>query len=228
VTDAVGAALAAVAARSALAYPLVFAAGVVTSIGPCAAPRYVAVTACAHAAARRPWTAVAAFAAGLICAYVALGAAAGALGALWAASTAVYAVVAAALVVSGVVTLARAGGGPNAGGGPGAHRGSHGPRTGASSGGVFLLGASSAFVVSPCCTPVVAALAGLTLASGHGAYGTMLLAAFACGHLVPVLICGALGTRLSAALRRVAVSQAPSVVSGSLMLALGAYYGVLA
>ena len=42
----------AVAMRSPLAYPLVFAAGAVTSIGPCAAPRYVAVAALVSSARR--------------------------------------------------------------------------------------------------------------------------------------------------------------------------------
>ncbi|MDB5072719.1 MAG: Cytochrome biosis protein transrane region [Candidatus Eremiobacteraeota bacterium] len=221
--DMVGGALAAVAARSALAYPLAVAAGIVTSIGPCAAPRYIAVAACAHAA-RRPWAIVAAFACGLVCAYVALGVAAGAIGALWAASAALYASMAAALAVSGIVTLARAGGGSHS------HetQGRGIPHRYQSAGGVFLLGASSALVVSPCCTPVVAGIAALTLTSGHGADGVALLAAFACGHALPVLTAGALGTRLSGALRRVATSQAPSIVAGSLMLALGAYYGVLA
>jgi cytochrome c biogenesis protein CcdA len=225
VIDLAGDALAAVAARSALAYPLAIAAGVVTSAGPCAAPRYIAVAACAHAA-RRPWAIVAAFSCGLVCAYVALGVAAGAIGALWAASAALYAGMAAALAVSGVVTLARAGGDSHRHEAR-SHEPRHGER-GASLGGVFLLGASSAFVVSPCCTPVVAGIAALTMTSGHGADGVALLAAFACGHALPVLAAGACGTRLSAALRRVATSQAPSVVAGSLMLALAAYYGVLA
>lgn len=218
--DVVGEALAAVAARSAPAYPLAVAAGVVTSIGPCAAPRYIAVAACAQAA-RRPWTIVAAFACGLVCAYVMLGIAAGAIGALWAASAAVYALVAAALAVSGALTLARVRGGLHSHDTPSNERN-------AAAGGVFLLGASSAFVVSPCCTPVVAAIASLTMTSRHAADGVFLLAAFGCGHALPVVAAGALGTRLSLGLRRVATSQAPSIVAGSLMLVLAAYYGVLA
>lgn len=218
--DALGAALAAVAQRSALAYPLVFAAGAVTGLGPCAAPRYVAVAACAHAA-RRPWTIVAAFACGLAGAYVVLGSVAGALGAVWSVSGAAYAVLAAALAASGVVTLARARVGSHAHACAGSGRG-------ASLGGAFLLGASGALVVSPCCTPVVAAIAGLTLASGHGRDGIALLVTFACGHVAPVIAAGALGARLSAGLRRFAASQAPPVVAGSLMLALAAYYGILA
>ncbi len=105
--DVLGEGLRAAATRSPLAYPLVFAAGVVTSVGPCVAPRYVAVAALANAA-RRPWRVVAAFVAGLVGAYVALGLAAGALGALWSTSSAVYAVLAVVLAVGGLVTLLRA------------------------------------------------------------------------------------------------------------------------
>ena len=91
-----------------------------------------------------------------------------------------------------------------------------------------MLGASSAFVVSPCCTPIVAGIAGLTTASGHSAAGAMLLAAFACGHALPIVSAGALGTRVTRAVRTLAASQASAVVAGTLMLALAAYYGVLA
>jgi thiol:disulfide interchange protein DsbD len=128
------------------------------------------------------------------------------------------------LAVAGVVTLLR-----------GAHA-SHAHEnvterqigTQASLGGTFLLGASSAFVVSPCCTPVVAGIAGLTTASGHTGEGVALLAAFACGHALPVVSAGALGTRVARCLRNVAASHASAVVAGTLMLALAAYYGVLA
>lgn len=220
--DVLGDALAAAAARSVLAYPLVFAAGVVTSVGPCAAPRYVAVAALAQAA-RRPWAVTSAFVAGLVGAYVVLGCAAGTAGALWSASRAVYAALAVALAASGVVTLARANGGEHA------HRPALGEAApGASVGGTFLLGASGALVVSPCCTPVVAGIAGLTLTSGRAADGVALLVAFACGHALPVVAAGALGTRPCGALRRAAASQAPAVVAGGLMLALAAYYGTLA
>ncbi|MDB5027162.1 MAG: putative c-type cytochrome biosis protein CcdA [Candidatus Eremiobacteraeota bacterium] len=220
--DVVGEALRAAGTRSLLAYPLAFAAGGVTAVGPCAAPRYVAVAALAHAA-RRPWVVVAAFAAGLVGAYVMLGFAAGAAGALWSASAYVYAGLALLLAGGGVATLLRAGHGDAAG--PCAHD-QPGPR--ASLGGSFLLGASSAFVVSPCCTPVVAAIAGLTLTGGRTGEGTALLAAFACGHALPVLVAGSLGARFSSALRRVGSSQAPATVGGGLMLALAAYYGALA
>ncbi|MDQ6942757.1 MAG: sulfite exporter TauE/SafE family protein [Candidatus Eremiobacteraeota bacterium] len=220
--DAVSAGLHAVATRSPLAYPLVFAAGAVTSIGPCAAPRYVALAALVNAS-RRPARIIAAFVAGLVGAYVVLGVAAGAVGALWSASRLVYAGLAMVLAVAGVVTLLR-------GGTSHVHESTRVHHAGAraSLGGTFLLGASSAFVVSPCCTPVVAGIAGLTTASGHTGEGVALLAAFAFGHALPIVSAGALGTRVARGLRHVAESHAPAVAAGTLMLALAAYYGVLA
>lgn len=222
--DLLGEGLRAVATRSALAYPMVFAAGALTGVGPCAAPRYVAVTALA-AAARRPWVVVATFGAGVAAAYVALGFAAATIGTLWSASRTIYLALAFALAVSGIVTLLRP-----------AHpvhaacerSGSAARRVRSGFGGAFLLGAASACVVAPCCTPVLAGIAGLTVASGRVADGGALLAVFGCGHALPVLLGGAIGARLSRAHGRFARSGAPAVVAGGLMLALAAYYGVLA
>jgi thiol:disulfide interchange protein DsbD len=223
VIDAVSAGLHAVATHSPAAYPLVFAAGAVTSIGPCAAPRYVALAALMNTS-RRPWRIAASFAAGLVGAYVALGAAAGALGMLWSLSRFVYIALAVGLAVAGIVTLLRGGGRAHT------HAGSRADHAGAraSLGGTFLLGASSAFVVSPCCTPVVAGIAGLTTAGGHTGTGMALLASFACGHALPITAAGALGTRVARCMRHLAASHAPAVVTGTLMLALAAYYGTLA
>jgi cytochrome c biogenesis protein CcdA len=224
VIDLLGEGLRAVATRSGIAYPMVFAAGAVTGVGPCAAPRFVAVAALAGAA-RRPWGVVAMFGAGVAGAYVVLGFAAATLGTLWSASPAIYLALAVALAASAVATLLR--------GGPRAHASCAAPRSAAvpvraSFGGVFLLGASSAFVVAPCCTPVLAAIAGLTVASGRVADGAALLAAFGCGHALPVLLTGAIGARLAAALGRFSACGARATVAGGLMLALAVYYGVLA
>jgi len=223
VIDAVSAGLHAVATRSPLAYPLVFVAGAVTSIGPCAAPRYVALAALVSAS-RRPNRVLAAFVAGIAGTYVLLGVAAGAVGVLWSASALVYAALAVVLAAAGIATLFRD------------DRASHvhdddallHPGARAGLGGPFLLGASSAFVVSPCCTPIVAGIAGLTTASGHTGAGVALLATFACGHALPLVSAGVLGNRVARVLRRVAASNAPAVVAGTLMLALAGYYGVLA
>jgi cytochrome c-type biogenesis protein len=217
VIDALDAGLRAVATRSPLASPLVFAAGLLTSLGPCAAPRYVAVAALANATPRPGWT-VAAFIAGLVGAYVCLGSAAGALGAVRAWSTYIYAGLAVGLALGGAMTLLQ--------------RDPHGhdhPRDGTTNtGGAFLLGASSALVVSPCCTPVIAGIAGLTIVSGHASDGVILLASFGLGHAVPLIGVAFASGRTSAGLRRLAASPAPAVVAGTLMLGLAMYFGALA
>jgi thiol:disulfide interchange protein DsbD len=231
VIDIVGEGLRAVADRTPVAYPLVFAAGAATSIGPCAAPRYIAVAALVSAT-RSPAHIVAAFVAGLASAYVLLGTAAGLLGAVWSRSWILYAALACVLGAGGVITLF--GGrrpcqpceGANAANAFEASACASQGRAGL--GGAFLLGAGSALVVSPCCTPVVAGIAGLTAASGHTAAGVLLLATFACGHAIPVVAAGALGSRIASALRRIVASHAPAVVSGTLMIALAAFYGLLA
>ena len=230
--DALGEGLRAAALRSPLAYPLVFAAGVAASAGPCVAPRYVAVAALANAA-RRPWRVVAAFVAGLVGAYAALGLAAGALGALWSTSSVMYAVLAAGLALGGVTTLLRDGTRAHRPAGCGraharASEAAPAAQRCASLGGTLLLGAASAFVVSPCCTPVLAGIAGLTTLGGRTGEGVALLVTFALGHALPLLAAGAVSSRAAVLLARASGSSAASVVSATLMLALGAYYGVLA
>ncbi len=215
--DPVSSALGAIANRSAYAVPLVFAAGVATSVGPCIAPRYVALAAVAQASSR-PWSTLGVFVTGLVAAYVALGLAADALGTLWSASRTVYLALATALALAGLVTIVRGNRREHA----------HSRRTPASIGGVFLLGASGAIVVSPCCTPIVAAIAGFTTLAGHGLDGAVLLGAFALGHALPLAFCGAIGARFSSLFLHVAASHASRVIAGTLMLALATYFGTLA
>lgn len=227
VIDLLGEALGAAGSGSGVAYPLCFAAGMATSVGPCVAPRYIAVAALANGT-RRGWCSILAFVAGVIGAYVTLGICAASISGLWTSSGALYTGLAVALAGSGIVTVAGACG----------ERGSHahdrtpepppGSVISGRFGGPFLLGASSALVVSPCCTPFVAAIAGFTVLSGRAATGAALLAAFACGHAVPLVCAGALGTRLTLLFTRLSCAQAPKVVAGALMLALGCYYGALA
>lgn len=216
--DVLGTGLHAVATRSPLAYPLVFAGGILTSLGPCSAPRYVAVAALANAS-ERPGRPVALFVAGLVGGYACLGAAVSALTIVRAWSSLIYLVLAIALGLGGAMTLLQ--------------REDEGhvhaaPRRASSAGGAFLLGASSTLVVSPCCTPIIGAIAGLTVVSGRLSDGVLLLAAFGLGHAAPLFAAAFVSGRLSALLRRVAASPAPAVVAGTLMLGLAAYFGVLA
>lgn len=215
----------AVSARSPAALGTVFLAGLVTSAGPCMAPRYVAITALANRD-RRPLVPTLAFVAGMLGALVALGFAAGLLGTLWSWSPAVHEVLAAGLIAGGAVALVRAV--------PHDHRDdrcSHcRPASGRprSIGAVFLLGAGSAFVVSPCCTPIVAATAAASMAVGAPFAGVLLLLAYGAGHAAPLLLAGTVGPAVSRLVPEAWHGQPAAIVSAVLMLALGAYYGVLA
>jgi thioredoxin:protein disulfide reductase len=198
--------------------PLVALAGAVTSLGPCVAPRYVAVAALLGER-RRAFT-IAAFIAGMVTAYTVLGFGAGLLADIAGHASALYIALAVALAAGGIITLCRGSACDHShdtiGNGGEPHRLS----------GVFCLGAASALVVSPCCTPILAAVAGMSV-DANPATRAELLAAFALGHAAPLFAAGTLGTLCVRMLRAWNASPAPAVVSGALMIALAAYYGLL-
>lgn len=209
----------AVAQRTAAAPVLVLIAGILSSFGPCVAPRFIALAACT-ARAQHPKKVLVAFVSGLVAAYAAFGLAASLLGASRVYSSVVYALVAAALLAGGSWTLAAAE--------HGARCESGGlPQREHSLGAVFLLGASFAFVVSPCCTPLVAVILAYSSMVGRVWYGTALLSVFALGHALPLILYGSVSAGVARRLRRLALGQAVSVTSGALMIALAGYYGLL-
>jgi thiol:disulfide interchange protein DsbD len=215
VIDAAGDALHLLADRSPFALPAFFTLGAFTAIGPCVAPRYVALAALIQRT-RRPWRIAAAFASGVVSAYVAIGMGAGLLGTMRAWSTAIDVGMALALALAGGITLLRD---------EGVH--AHAARNTTSGGGAFLLGATSALVVSPCCTPIVAAIAGFAGFDGQPLAAALLLTAFAAGHALP-LGAVALGARSMHALSRLGSTSAGSVVAGTLMIALAGFYALRA
>jgi cytochrome c biogenesis protein CcdA len=105
--DPLAASLLAVTSRSPAAFGSVFTAGLLTSVGPCIAPRYVAIAAIAGHD-RRPIVPTLAFVGGLIGAFLALGFAGGAFGALWPQSNTIDIVLAVALIAGGCHALVRA------------------------------------------------------------------------------------------------------------------------
>ncbi|HEV7179964.1 MAG TPA: cytochrome c biogenesis protein CcdA [Candidatus Baltobacteraceae bacterium] len=219
--DIVGTSLDLAAYGKAAAPFAAFCAGAATCFGPCAAPRFVALTGLApkgNALAKS--ATMLAFFVGLIgsTTAVALGASAVFRLAPW--SNYVYWALALGLAFFGVQTL-----GSDERDACDHHR-SGGSRL--SLGGAFLAGASFAFVLSPCCTPVLLSLASLCAASGSHARAVTILAAFAAGHALP-LAAAALGAEHVRAFfirRRAGVPV--RIVGGALMLALGGYYAVLA
>lgn len=214
--DAAGEAMRLLGTRSPLALPALFGAGAMTSIGPCIAPRYVALAALAHRS-RKPWRTAAMFAAGVITAYVAIGAGAELLSAVRVWSTAIDLVLAASLAAGGFVILLS---------GEVSH--ASGACARGEGGGAYLVGAMSALVVSPCCTPIVAAIAGLAILDARPAEVALLVTAFAAGHIVPIGAAVALGQRGTETLTRFGAASGNGVIAGTLMLALAAYYGLRA
>lgn len=213
-------ALRAAATRSGYAYPLVFAAGAATSLGPCVAPRLIAVASVASRANRRGTLIITgAFMGGLIATYASFGAVASLLGRATHFSSVVYLLVAAVLGIGGLITLWR---------GPSACAHAHQTIQLGSAGAVFLLGCSFALVVSPCCTPLVAGIIAYSSSSGDPLYASALLSCFALGHALPVLFAGAGANGVAMMFRRFAVLEAAGTVSAALMLGLAAYYMVLA
>jgi cytochrome c-type biogenesis protein len=217
--DPVGAAFSAAAAQSPWAPAFAFAAGTLTSFGPCVAPRFIAVAALATPPGAQRWKAIASLAAGLCASYVVLGIASGFAARIAALTANVYGILAVALVIYGIVTLVRQSPSDAC---------AHVEEKKRSLGGIFLFGASFALVASPCCTPVVVLLGSLPATRRAPVLGALLVAAFAVGHAVPLALAGFgwqwVGIRTSAGAWR----SASQTIGGALMLALGAYYGVLA
>ncbi len=215
--DPLAAAIDAVARGNLAAFPVVALAGLATSIGPCVAPRYIAIAALLPA--RRRHVTIATFVGGMIVAYAALGLGVGLLGTLVVHASALYAVLASVMVAFGANALLRR---PSC-----AHPHAHPNARPLRWTGAFSLGAASAFVVSPCCTPVVAAVASVSALDANPASRIALLVAFAVGHSVPLFF----AAPSSALVARIAPFRpsgpAPALISGTLMLALGCYYGLL-
>jgi thiol:disulfide interchange protein DsbD len=216
--DPIALAVDAIARGDATRVPIVALAGIITSLGPCVAPRYVAIT--ALLGEQRRTLTIATFVGGMLAAYAALGFGVGILGQLAGHASALYFVLALALAGAGAATLLR---NPRCGHEHDERRRSQPRRLS----GVFSLGAASAFVVSPCCTPVVAAVVGMTAFDANPLSRVALLGAFALGHAAPLFAVGSLGSLCARTFRMWNASPAPAVVSGTLMLALGAYYGLL-
>jgi cytochrome c biogenesis protein CcdA len=107
------------------------------------------------------------------------------------------------------------------------HRHKHAPVENATPAASYLLGLGSSFVVSPCCTPVIAAISSLAIPAGQPLLGIALILAFAVGHVLPIFGTTFFSTRVPRFVTRRAVPAA-SIIAGTLMLGLAAFYGVLA
>lgn len=216
--DLVTSAMNGAANGSSAAPALAFAAGVASSFGPCIGPRMLAVAAlCARHRGIRRWVAAGIFAAGLCAGYAIVGTIAGAAGLISAFSPWVYRALAVVACVAGIWTIIGS-----------SHAACRDMERRVGNGFGFFAGLASASVTSPCCGPLGAALAGLAAASAGPRYAASILTAFAVGHVMPLVIVAAGSFRTGGLVARALAGGVGGTISGSLMLAAGAYYGVLA
>lgn len=210
------------ALRTELAVPAAFSVGVITCFGPCVAPRLIAAISLAGGtvgAAR--WQRSVLFALGVGCCSIATGVVTAALMRLASWSPLIYVGLAIAFSYFGVKTIL-------------APQHVHcdagdGNRTNVSAGAIFLLGCSFGLVASPCCTPIIAALAALASAlSGDFWFGVAVVGAFVIGHTLPLLSAGLGAGSIDRLVTRHGLGMPVAVVSGALMVALAGYYALLA
>jgi cytochrome c biogenesis protein CcdA len=187
-------------------------AGIASSVGPCTAPRSLAILAATtgqSAITRARITGT--FLGGALLGYWLVANVAAIAARALSLSPVVYGGVAAILLVSGLVALFRADRTACA----------HAPGD-LPNGAMFLLGLTTSLVVSPCCTPTLAALGMLDARDPFAA--TLLVAGYGAGHLAPVVLAAAMG---SFRFIKVPAVEA-NVVAAGLTIALGCYYVALA
>jgi len=186
-----------------------FAMGLTTSIGPCMAPRFLALRAIVtHAAGRERWWRVACFMAGLLCAYALLATVASLVWTIAEISRYAYLALGTAFSIVALRMLT-------------AHEScAHETAPRLSRGSAFFTGGALGFIVSPCCTPVAAIAANITMAGGSMGSAALAASAFAAGHLAPLAATGVRSLRLS--------GSASATISAGLSMALACYYWVLA
>ncbi|HEV3157019.1 MAG TPA: cytochrome c biogenesis protein CcdA [Candidatus Baltobacteraceae bacterium] len=197
-----------------LAVVSAFAIGMVTGIGPCAATRFIALITCIGTRRSHRGSSLASFIAGSLTASIGIAVAIAAVAPLLMLSRWLDALIALGLTVSGLRILLR----PSD-----AHCAHVPPEAPLSLFGIFLLGASTSLVFTPCCAPVLAAIVAIVAGSGLPHLGVALAMSFALGHLVPPIFvasgAGTLTHRLN--------TDVSSTIGGTLLLALSAYYGLL-
>ena len=208
--------------RTGLAVPAAFSAGVASCFGPCVAPRFVAATSLAGGTVGiARWQRLVLFALGVGCCSIGIGVVAAAVMHIASWSPLIYAGLAIAFGWAGLKTLLV----PRHASCDSGNRN----RTHAGAGAVFLVGCSFGLVASPCCTPVIAALAALANAlDGNLWFGAAVVGAFAIGHTLPLLGAGLGAASIDRLVLRHALEIPVAVVSGALMIALAGYYALLA
>ena len=212
--------------QSSLAHPsaftvaLVFAGGLLTSLGPCSLsllPVTLAYLAGFDSNGSRPWLRSLSFCGGIVTALVLLGLASGALGRIYGQVPGLIPTVVAALAVLmglnllGLLPL-RLPSGPD----PEQWRQRVPPAAAP-----LAAGLAFGLAASPCTTPVLAVLLAWIAQAGRPLAGVLVLTCFGAGQVLPLLLAGLMASSLPALLRlRVASQWIPSL-SGVVLLMVG-------
>ncbi|MBV8722778.1 MAG: hypothetical protein JO277_11535 [Candidatus Eremiobacteraeota bacterium] len=188
-------------------------AGTLSGIGPCAAPRFLAVTSLSARESR--WRTPAALTCGTVAGYATVGTIAASTLRALAVSPALYWTLGAACTCAAIASIVRRSG-----------RSCCTPqsmRTSAS----FLVGFVSTLGAAGCCAPVAIALAETASGAAPG-FPCALFVCFALGQSLPLVVAAAGWSRLEALARDDVARGAAATVNGGVLLALGAYYALLA
>ncbi|CAM9359991.1 unnamed protein product, partial [Laminaria digitata] len=89
----------------------------------------------------------------------------------------------------------------------------------------YLLGASSALVASPCCTPVLASILGFIASSQDPALGLVLLLTYSIGYTTPLMAAGTASGVLSRLMSANGLKWI-TPASGALLISYGTYNGL--
>lgn len=213
--------------QSSLAHPgpltvaLVFAGGLLTSLGPCSLsllPVTLAYLAGFDAEASRPWLRSLSFCAGIVASLVLLGLASGALGRIYGQVPGLIPTLVALLAVVmglnllGLLRLPL----PS---GPDPERWRQRVPPAAAP---LAAGLAFGLAASPCTTPVLAVLLAWIAQAGAPLAGVLLLTAFAAGQVLPLLLAGTAAAWVPRLLALRALGQWVPPVSGAVLLISGA------
>ena len=194
-----------------------FVAGLTTSVGPCVAPRYLALAALvANSTGRARWLLVVCFVAGLLLCYSVLAMTVSLIAGLAALSRLMYLGLALCFLGFGLRAIAAP---PTC-----AHRASAGTSPGAA----LIAGGALGMVFSPCCTPVVGLMASIAMTPGSLNTALLCVVAFVIGHIAPL---ATVGVGLKFADRFAfgdVLSGSTGTIAGGLSVALACYYALLA
>lgn len=89
----------------------------------------------------------------------------------------------------------------------------------------YLLGATSAFVASPCCTPVLASILGFVATTQDPVLGLFLLFFYSLGYTTPLMLAGTVSGALGGLMRANGLTWV-TPVSAAVLISYGTYTGL--